>query len=85
MEQTLTQLVDIGQSWANQPSQLVDPMKVMLVSVVCRIGSHSTSDDQTGYQDMQEVSQWKEFNNPVNRLKGYLQHRKLWTQVGHHL
>ncbi len=46
-----------------------------------RIGSHSTSDDQKGYQDMQEVEDWKTFNDPVVRLRGYMEHRGLWTQV----
>ena len=47
----------------------------------CSIGSHSTSDDQTGYQDMEEVTKWKQRNDPVNRLRGYMQHRGLWTEV----
>ena len=53
-----------------------------IFSLSCdRLGSHSTSDDQTGYQDMEEVAHWKETNNPVSRFRGYLERRGLWTQV----
>ena len=51
------------------------------VSLLCSIGSHSTSDDQTGYQDMQEVAHWKEFNDPVDRLQRYMENRGIWTEV----
>ena len=54
------------------------------VSLLCSIGSHSTSDDQTGYQDMQEVAHWKEFNDPVDRLQRYMENRGIWTEVCGH-
>lgn len=56
---------------------------IVLYCNLHRIGSHSTSDDQTGYQDMEEVERWKQYNNPVTRLRGYMEHRGLWNQVGH--
>ena len=43
--------------------------------------SHSTSDDQSLYQDMEEVENWKENNCPVYRLKGYIETRGLWNEV----
>ena len=30
---------------------------------------------------MKEVENWKQFNNPLSRLRGYMEHRGLWTQV----
>ena len=44
-----------------------------------RLGSHSTSDDQTAYQDMPQVEQWKNYNATL-RLRGYLQQRGLWDE-----
>ena len=48
-----------------------------------RMRSHSTSDDQSLYQDMEEVERWKENNCPVQRLRGYLETRGLWNEVSH--
>ena len=45
-----------------------------------RLGSHSTSDDQSRYQDMSEVTAWQEGYFPLDRLRGYLQARKLWDE-----
>jgi len=47
--------------------------------------SHSTSDDQSLYQDMTEVDQWKENNCPLLRLRGYMKTRGLWTEVSGYL
>ena len=44
-----------------------------------RLGSHSTSDDQTAYQHMAEVEQWKSCH-PTLRLRGYLHQRGLWDE-----
>lgn len=46
-----------------------------------RMKSHSTSDDQSRYQDMEEVKHWEENNCPVKRVEGYLSGRGLWKQV----
>ena len=46
----------------------------------CRLGSHSTSDDQTGYQDMAEVQAWRDDYFPRDRLRGYLENRGLWDE-----
>ena len=55
----------------------------MCVYVCCccfRLGSHSTSDDQTGYQDMSLVECWKKDLHPVIRLRNYLTERGLWDE-----
>ena len=51
----------------------------MTTNVSSRLGSHSTSDDQTVYQDMDEVQEWQEHYFPKDRLQGYLQARGLWN------
>ncbi len=56
-------------------------MSLSSIVIMCRMKSHSTSDEQGRYQDMEEVQQWKEKNCPVHRLGGYLQTKGLWEQV----
>ncbi|KAL5463907.1 hypothetical protein EMCRGX_G032856 [Ephydatia muelleri] len=51
---------------------------VLIESMSYRLGSHSTSDDQTGYQDMSIVEQWKREYHPTIRLRNYLLERGLW-------
>jgi 2-oxoisovalerate dehydrogenase E1 component alpha subunit len=53
---------------------------VFIEAMTYRLGSHSTSDDQTGYQDMAEVKTWREGYFPLDRLRGYLEARGLWDQ-----
>ncbi|CAI8024374.1 2-oxoisovalerate dehydrogenase subunit alpha, mitochondrial [Geodia barretti] len=53
---------------------------VLIEAMTYRLGSHSTSDDQTGYQDMSEVKDWRERYFPRDRLRGYLQSQGLWDQ-----
>lgn len=52
---------------------------VLIEAMTYRLGSHSTSDDQTAYQDMAEVKQW-ETCHPTLRLRGYLHQRGLWDE-----
>lgn len=56
------------------------PPPPSLLFSVDRLGSHSTSDDQTGYQDMSEVERWRESYFPLDRLRGYLVNHGLWDQ-----
>lgn len=53
---------------------------IYVMSYLGRLGSHSTSDDQTRYQDMAEVNVWKENYFPLSRLQGYLEARGLWDE-----
>ena len=46
----------------------------------CRLGSHSTSDDQTLYQDMDDVEHWKSVLYPAIRFKSYLVNLGLWDE-----
>lgn len=45
-----------------------------------RLGSHSSSDDQKLYQDMEQVEEWKTRYHPVTRLRGYLEQRGFWDE-----
>lgn len=52
----------------------------IVLHCLSRLGSHSSSDDQTLYQDMGEVERWKTGNHPVSRLRAHLEHRGLWDE-----
>ena len=45
-----------------------------------RLGSHSTSDDQSLYQDMDQVGYWSQNLHPTSRLKLYMMNRGLWDE-----
>lgn len=45
-----------------------------------RVGHHSTSDDSSAYRSKDEVYQWSANDNPVNRLRLYLESNKLWNE-----
>lgn len=53
---------------------------VLIEAMTLRIDSHSTSDDQTGYQDMDEVKEWKDKSCPIMRFRRYLESRGLWDE-----
>ena len=59
----------------------MNSMKSLFHSFFPRIDSHSTSDDQTGYQDMDEVEEWKDKSCPITRLRRYIESRGLWDEV----
>lgn len=46
---------------------------------LCRVGHHSTSDDSFAYRARQEVEDRKKVDNPVSRLRLFLESRKWWS------
>lgn len=55
----------------------------ILFNMFChnRLGSHSTSDDQSLYQEMDQVEYWTNHLHPVSRLKLYLMNnRGIWDE-----
>ena len=44
------------------------------------MGSHSTSDDQSLYQDMEQVEYWSRHLYPVTRLKLYMIEKGIWNE-----
>lgn len=54
---------------------------VLIEAMTYRVGHHSTSDDYTKYRSQEEVDQWKNTNNPITRLRLYMQHKGLWNDA----
>uniref|UniRef100_A0A6U5AY64 2-oxoisovalerate dehydrogenase subunit alpha n=1 Tax=Hemiselmis andersenii TaxID=464988 RepID=A0A6U5AY64_HEMAN len=54
---------------------------VLVEAMTYRGGHHSTSDDATRYRGREEVSVWANTNNPIARIKMFLE-RKGWVEEG---
>jgi 2-oxoisovalerate dehydrogenase E1 component subunit alpha len=48
------------------------------ISRACRVGHHSTSDDSFAYRARQEVEDRKRIDNPLSRLRLFLESRGWW-------
>ncbi|RKP07644.1 thiamine diphosphate-binding protein [Thamnocephalis sphaerospora] len=46
-----------------------------------RVGHHSTSDDSSAYRSKKEVEDWKRKDNPLTRLRKYLEARGWWNDA----
>ena len=57
---------------------LEESRPVLIEAMTYRIGHHSTSDDSTRYRTADEIASWDKTNNPIVRMKGYLESRGLW-------
>ncbi|KAK4883248.1 hypothetical protein RN001_006567 [Aquatica leii] len=53
---------------------------VLIEALTYRVGHHSTSDDSTKYRSVEEVQHWTATENPVNRLRLYLENKDLWNE-----
>jgi 2-oxoisovalerate dehydrogenase E1 component alpha subunit len=51
---------------------------VLIEAMSYRISHHSTSDDSFAYRARVEVEDWKLRDNPITRLRKYLELRKVW-------
>lgn len=59
---------------------LSDGCKPVLIEAMSyRISHHSTSDDSFAYRARVEVEDWKRRDNPITRLRKYLEKRDLWN------
>ena len=54
---------------------------VLVEAMSYRISHHSTSDDSLAYRPKSEVEPWALHNNPITRLRKYLEHKGIWTQT----
>ncbi|KAI8374223.1 thiamine diphosphate-binding protein [Radiomyces spectabilis] len=52
---------------------------VLIEAMTYRVGHHSTSDDSTKYRDRKEVEQRAQFDNPITRLRRYMELNGWWT------
>jgi 2-oxoisovalerate dehydrogenase E1 component alpha subunit len=59
---------------------LTDGCKPVLIEAMSyRISHHSTSDDSFAYRARVEVEDWKRRDNPITRLRKYLERKDLWN------
>jgi 2-oxoisovalerate dehydrogenase E1 component alpha subunit len=54
---------------------------VLIEMMAYRVGHHSTSDDSFAYRQRVEVEDWKRRDNPITRLRKYLESRTLWDDT----
>ncbi|EDN99364.1 hypothetical protein SS1G_02218 [Sclerotinia sclerotiorum 1980 UF-70] len=54
---------------------------VLIEAMSYRISHHSTSDDSFAYRARVEVEDWKRRDNPITRLRKYLEKRKVWDEA----
>jgi len=46
-----------------------------------RQGHHSTSDDSTRYRDVDEIQSWRDNDNPLTRLRLYMESQGWWDEA----
>jgi 2-oxoisovalerate dehydrogenase E1 component alpha subunit len=46
-----------------------------------RVGHHSTSDDSFAYRPRSEVENWKKTDNPIWRMRRFLEGQKWWDDA----
>ncbi|KAI8458924.1 branched chain alpha-keto acid dehydrogenase E1-alpha subunit [Phakopsora pachyrhizi] len=53
---------------------------VMVEAMTYRVGHHSTSDDSSAYRNPNDVEQWRKKDNPIHRMRNYLENKGWWNQ-----
>ena len=53
---------------------------VLIEMMAYRVGHHSTSDDSYAYRQKVEVEDWKRRDNPITRLRKWMEDRDLWNE-----
>jgi 2-oxoisovalerate dehydrogenase E1 component alpha subunit len=53
---------------------------VLIEAMSYRVSHHSTSDDSFAYRSRVEVEDWKRRDNPITRLRKWLERQKLWDE-----
>ncbi|KAG8757289.1 hypothetical protein FRC14_002172 [Serendipita sp. 396] len=54
---------------------------VLVEATTYRVGHHSTSDDSFAYRPRSEVENWKKTDNPLWRMRRFLENRKWWDEA----
>ncbi|KAI9682416.1 MAG: hypothetical protein M1817_000470 [Caeruleum heppii] len=54
---------------------------VLIEAMSYRVSHHSTSDDSFAYRARVEVEDWKRRDNPLTRMRKYLEHQNLWSEA----
>ena len=52
----------------------------MIEAMTYRQGHHSTSDDSTRYREVDEIKDWMESDDPIRRLRGYMEKKGWWSE-----
>ncbi|KAI9826604.1 MAG: hypothetical protein M1832_006200 [Thelocarpon impressellum] len=61
---------------------LSDPCRPVLIEAMSyRVSHHSTSDDSFAYRARVEVEDWKRRDNPITRLRKWLESRGIWDEA----
>ncbi|MBW0545102.1 hypothetical protein O181_084817 [Austropuccinia psidii MF-1] len=58
-----------------------DGRAVMVEAMTYRVGHHSTSDDSSAYRNPSEVEKWRKRDNPINRMRNFLELRGWWNST----
>lgn len=53
---------------------------ILIEAMSYRVSHHSTSDDSFAYRAKREVEEWKRRDNPVTRLRKWLENKGLWNE-----
>ena len=53
---------------------------VLIEAMTYRQGHHSTSDDSTRYREIDEIQSWQKNNDPVMRLRLYMEDLGCWDE-----
>lgn len=53
---------------------------VLIEAMSYRVSHHSTSDDSFAYRARVEVEDWKKRDNPITRLRKWMENRSIWNE-----
>eukprot|EP00471_Norrisiella_sphaerica_P009117 CAMPEP_0184492686 /NCGR_PEP_ID=MMETSP0113_2-20130426/23985_1 /TAXON_ID=91329 /ORGANISM="Norrisiella sphaerica, Strain BC52" /LENGTH=427 /DNA_ID=CAMNT_0026877627 /DNA_START=253 /DNA_END=1536 /DNA_ORIENTATION=+ len=51
---------------------------IIIEAMTYRRGHHSSSDDSNSYRETEELQWWRDNNDPVSRVRRYLESQQLW-------
>lgn len=54
---------------------------VLIEAMSYRVAHHSTSDDSFAYRSKREVEDWKRKDNPITRMRKWLENKTWWSDV----
>lgn len=54
---------------------------ILIEAMSYRVSHHSTSDDSFAYRARVEVEDWKRRDNPISRLRKYMEARGIWDET----
>jgi len=57
-----------------------DCKPILVEAMSYRVSHHSTSDDSFAYRAKREVEEWKRRDNPITRLRKWMEKKGLWDE-----